>query len=177
MEVATLGAGCFWCVEAIFRELKGVDSVVSGYSGGTVENPNSDQVYSDTPGHAEVAQITFDPKIIRYKQILDVFWATHDPTSINKQGNDVGSQYRSVIFYHNDKQKRVAEESKKEIEKEELYKDPIVTEIVPFEHFYPAENYHQRYYEKNSDKPYCQYVINPKIQKFREKFNALRKKV
>lgn len=153
MEQATFGAGCFWCTEAIFKELKGVERVVSGYAEG-----------------AEVAEITFDPKVISYKQLLNVFWHVYDPTTLNRQGNDIGTQYRSAIFYHNDEQKKAAEKSKREIEKEGIYKDPIVTEIIAFEKFYPAETYHQEYYRKNTDAPYCQFVIDPKLQKFREKF-------
>lgn len=169
-ELATFGTGCFWCTEAIFKELKGVGKVMPGYAGGTVENPTFEQVASGNTDHAEVVQITFDPNIISYEDLLNVFWSVHDPTTLNRQGNDVGTQYRSVIFYHDQKQKDLAEESKKEAEKISLWKDPIVTEITQFINFYPAENYHKDYFEKNTDAPYCQFVINPKLTHFREKF-------
>jgi len=172
-QVATFAAGCFWCSEAIFKELKGVESVMPGYAGGTIPNPNYDQVSSGQTGHAEAIQITFDPKVISYKDLLNVFWSTHDPTTMNRQGPDTGTQYRSVIFYHDDGQKRLAENSKKEAQK--LFKDPIVTQITPFAQFYPAENYHQDYFAKNPDAPYCQLVINPKLTHFREKFKDLTK--
>lgn len=170
LETATLGGGCFWCTEAIFKRLKGVSLVKSGYAGGAVKNPKYEQVSSGNTGHAEAIQITFDPNVIPYEKLLDVFWHLHDPTTKNRQGNDVGSQYRSVIFYHSDQQKRTAEETKKEIEKAGTYKAPIVTEIIPFTNFYEAEGYHQNYYERNTDYPYCQYVITPKIQKLLQKY-------
>ncbi len=172
-EIATLAGGCFWCIEAIFKRLKGVISVEPGYTGGTVEHnskPTYEQVSTGTTGHAEAIQIVFDPTVIPYEKLLDVFWATHDPTTKNQQGNDVGTQYRSSIFYHDDKQKKTAEESKEKIVKEGMYKDPIVTEIVPFTNFYKAENYHQNYYDLNQNKSYCTYVISPKIQKLLKEF-------
>lgn len=168
-DTAVFGAGCFWCVETIFERLKGVESVESGYAGGTTENPTYEQVCNGNTGHAEVARIIYDPEIISYKELLDVFWTTHDPTTLNRQGADVGTQYRSVIFYLNDEQKQSAEKSKKE-SAPQLWSDEIVTEITSLEKFYPAENYHQDYYNQNSEKSYCKFVINPKLQKFREKF-------
>jgi len=164
-EVATLANGCFWCGEAIFKRLKGVKSVVPGYSGGMVENPSYDLVCTGKTGHAESIQIEFDPKVIPYERILDVFWHTHDPTTLNRQGNDVGTQYRSVIFYHSQKQKEVAEKSKMELEKEGSYKSSIVTEITPFNDFYVAEDYHKNYYDNNQAAPYCNFVIDPKVRK------------
>ena len=171
-ETATFGAGCFWCVEAIFQELNGVHSVVSGYTGGTADNPTYQQVCSGTTGHAEAVQITFDPAVISYADLLYVFWRTHDPTTLNRQGSDVGAQYRSVIFYHNEVQKAVAEQSKKEAEAAGLWPNPIVTEIVPFRNFYQAETYHQDYYRLNPDQPYCHFVIDPKIRKFKKEFQG-----
>ncbi|MEZ5001398.1 MAG: peptide-methionine (S)-S-oxide reductase MsrA [Chitinophagales bacterium] len=168
MEVATLGAGCFWCVEAIFQDLKGVSKVVSGYSGGHVKNPAYREVCNGTTGHAEVIQVSFDPAIISYDQILEVFWNTHDPTTLNRQGNDVGTQYRSAIFYHSEDQKKTAEASKINVAKD--FNAPIVTEIVPFEVFYSAEDYHQNYYNENGNQPYCSIVISPKVDKFRKKY-------
>jgi peptide-methionine (S)-S-oxide reductase len=170
-EVATLASGCFWCSEAIFKRLKGVKSVVPGYSGGVVENPSYDLVCTGKTGHAESVQIEFDPKVIPFEKILDIFWHTHDPTTLNRQGNDVGTQYRSAIFYHNQKQKEVAEKSKKELEKEGVYKSSIVTEITPFSNFYVAEDYHKNYYDNNQDAPYCNYVIDPKVHKLLLKFS------
>ncbi len=160
-EIATLGGGCFWCTQAIFQRLKGVTSVMSGYAGGSMENPSYDKVSTSTTGHAETIQIEFDPAIISYEKILEVFWATHDPTTLNRQGADVGTQYRSVIFYHNEKQKKIAEK---------LKQSSFVTQILPYGKFYKAEDYHQDYYEKNKTAPYCQIVINPKIQKLLEEF-------
>ena len=163
-EIATLGGGCFWCTETIFKRLKGVISVVSGYAGGSAEQnspPSYEQVSSGTTGHAETIQIEFDDSIISFEKILEVFYATHDPTTLNRQGADVGTQYRSVMFYHNDKQKELAEKSKQPY---------FVTQILPFDKFYKAEEYHQNFYEKNKSSPYCQIVINPKIQKLIEKF-------
>lgn len=168
MGVATLGAGCFWCVEAIFQDLKGVSKVVSGYSGGHVKNPAYREVCNGTTGHAEVIQVSFDPAIISYDQILEVFWNTHDPTTLNRQGNDVGTQYRSAIFYHSKDQKKTAEASKINAAKD--FNAPIVTEIVPFEVFYSAEDYHQNYYNENGNQPYCSIVISPKVDKFRKKY-------
>ena len=169
-EIATLGAGCFWCVEAIFQDLKGVRKVISGYTGGTVENPTYEQVCTGTTGHAEAVQITFEPTIISYAELLDVFWRTHDPTTLNRQGADVGTQYRSAIFYHSDEQRQLAEQSKKDIDASDLWPNPIVTEIVPFSNFYEAEAYHQNYFQLNPNQPYCRAVINPKVQKFRKSF-------
>jgi peptide-methionine (S)-S-oxide reductase len=168
LATATLGAGCFWCVEAIFQELEGVHRVVSGHAGGEVENPTYEQVCSGETGHAEVVQITFDPHVITYQDLLEVFWRTHDPTTLNRQGNDVGTQYRSVIFYHDDEQKRLAEASKAEAQR--LFDDPIVTEIVPLTAFYAAEGYHQNFYRLNPSQPYCHFVIDPKVQKFRKAY-------
>lgn len=167
-EVATLAVGCFWCSEAIFKRLKGVESVVPGYAGGHVEHPTYEQVCAGTTGHAEAIQIDFDPTLIPFEKILDVFWHTHNPTTLNQQGNDIGPQYRSVIFYHGDMQKEIAEKSKKELEK--IYSDPIVTTIEPFTNFYPAENYHKDYFDKNKNAPYCNFVIDPKIKKLLKKF-------
>ena len=171
LETATLGAGCFWCVEAVFDDLKGVEDVVSGYSGGQTENPTYRQVCDGTTGHAEVAEIRFDPSVISFKDILRVFFSVHDPTTMNRQGADIGTQYRSAIFYHNDDQKRDAEEIVKEITDEAVYDDPIVTEIVPFEKFWPAEDYHQEYFANNPNVPYCAAVVSPKVKKFRQKFS------
>ena len=173
METATLAGGCFWCTEAILKRLKGVTSVESGYSGGQMDNPNYDKVSMGTTGHAEAVQITFDPNIISYATLLDVFWKLHDPTTLNKQGADVGTQYRSVIFYHTDEQKKIAEKSKSELEKSGIYYDPIVTQIVPFEKFYKAEDYHQEYYYTNATNPYCRIVIDPKITKLYKDFSSL----
>lgn len=170
IDTATFGAGCFWCVEAIFKELKGVKSIISGYSGGNVENPTYEQVCSGKTGHAEVCQITFDSNIISFKELLEVFWQTHDPTTLNRQGNDVGTQYRSVIFYHNESQRNIAEFYKEELNKSGAFNSPIVTEIVKFNKFFPAENYHQDYYSNNVYQPYCQFVVKPKLEKFKKAF-------
>ena len=175
LDTAVFGAGCFWCTEAIFEELKGVQSVEAGYAGGTVENPSYEQVCSGTTGHAEVARIIFDPSVMSYEDLLEVFWTTHDPTTLNRQGADVGEQYRSVIFYLNDKQKESAEKSKKDVARQ-IWDDPIVTSIEPLKNFYKAEDYHQDYYDNNPTKGYCQYVINPKLEKFRKKFKEKLKK-
>ena len=169
-QIATLANGCFWCTEAIFKRLKGVKSVLPGYSGGVVKNPSYDEVCTGKTGHAESIQIEFDPTVIPYEKILDVFWHTHDPTTLNRQGNDVGTQYRSAIFYHDQKQKEIAEKSKRDLEKAGVYKNPIVTEITPFKNFYVAEDYHKDYYEKHQDAPYCSFVINPKVHKLIEKY-------
>lgn len=169
-DTATFGAGCFWCVEAMFENLKGVISVTSGYSGGNVANPTYEQVCSDTTGHAEVIQVVYDPKVISYPDLLEAFWNSHDPTTLNRQGADVGKQYRSVIFYHNDEQRRLAEEYKAQLDKSGAFSKPIVTQIVPYTNFYKAEDYHQQYYDRNGQAPYCQYVIRPKLEKFRQKF-------
>jgi peptide-methionine (S)-S-oxide reductase len=169
-EIATLANGCFWCSEAVFKRLKGVKSVLPGYSGGIVKNPSYDQVCTGKTGHAESIQIEFDPKDISFERILDIFWHTHNPTTLNRQGNDVGTQYRSAIFHHNQKQKEIAEKSKKELENEGIYKDPIVTEITPFRNFYVAEDYHKNYYENHQDAPYCNIVIDPKMNKLLLKY-------
>lgn len=169
-EIATLAGGCFWCTEAIFKRLKGIISVTPGYAGGNIENPSYEEVSTGTTGHAESIQIEFSPQQIPYKEILGIFWHTHDPTTLNRQGNDIGTQYRSVIFYHNKRQKEEALKSKEEIEKEGVYKDRIVTQIIPFTNFYKAESYHLDYYDKNRDYPYCTFVINPKIQKLIQKY-------
>ena len=170
LETATLAAGCFWCVEAVFDDLRGVESVESGYSGGHTINPTYQQVCSETTGHAEVIQLKFDPDVISFKEILQVFFAVHDPTTLNRQGNDVGSSYRSAIFYHSDEQRRVAEKVVEEVEAEAVYDSPIVTEIKPFDKFYVAENYHQEYFANNPNQPYCAAVVAPKVAKFRQKF-------
>lgn len=169
-ETATFGEGCFWCSEAIFGSLKGVISVESGYSGGTTKNPTYEEVCTGETGHAEVVQIKFDPTIISYKELLEVFWKTHDPTTLNRQGADVGTQYRSVIFYHSPEQKELAEKYKEELTKEQVFNKPVVTQIVPFTHFYKAENYHQDYFANHPNQGYCQFVIVPKLEKFRKIF-------
>lgn len=171
-EIATLANGCFWCSEAIFRRLKGVKSVLPGYTGGTTKNPSYDQVCTGITGHAESTQIQFDPKIISFEKILDIFWHTHNPAILNRQGSDVGTQYRSAIFYHDEKQKEIAEKSRKEFEAEGAYKDPIVTEISPFKIFYVAEDYHKNYYEEHLDAPYCNFVIDPKIHKLLQQYGS-----
>ncbi|MFX1559181.1 MAG: peptide-methionine (S)-S-oxide reductase MsrA [Promethearchaeota archaeon] len=170
METITFGSGCFWCTEAVFQQLKGVSSVVSGYSGGHVENPTYQQVVTGRTGHAEVCQIQFDPEQISFEDLLEVFFNTHDPTTPNRQGSDVGTQYRSVIFYHNEEQRKIAERVKTELDKSGPWKNPIVTEIVPFEKFYKAEDYHQNYYRNNPNQGYCQLVIAPKLSKFEKVF-------
>jgi peptide-methionine (S)-S-oxide reductase len=170
LEKATFGGGCFWCTEAVFQEVKGVHSVVSGYAGGTVENPTYYQICTGTTGHAEVIQITFDTDVISYAEVLEVFWRTHDPTTLNRQGADSGPQYRSVIFYHNDQQRAIAEQVKRDLQAAGVWKRPIVTEIVPLTNFYVAEDYHQDYYQQNRYQPYCYVVIDPKLQKFRKDF-------
>lgn len=169
-ELATLGGGCFWCLEAVYLELKGVEAVVSGYAGGTVPNPTYYQVCAETTGHAEVVQLTFNPNVISYKEILQVFFTIHDPTTLNRQGNDVGTQYRSAIYYHSPEQKRIAEETIKEITADKVWDAPIVTEVAALDVFYPAEDYHQEYFWRNPYQPYCQYVIIPKVAKFRKYF-------
>jgi peptide-methionine (S)-S-oxide reductase len=170
MKTATFGAGCFWCIEAVYQELKGVKKVVSGYAGGTVKNPTYQQVCTGTTGHAEVAQITYDPELITFPELLEVFWKTHDPTTLNRQGPDSGTQYRSVIFYHDDEQKKLAEEYKAKLDASGAFNSPIVTQIAKLPEFYPAENYHQNYYRSNPNQGYCQYVIVPKLEKFRKVF-------
>lgn len=169
-EKATFGSGCFWCTEAIFERVKGVKAVVSGYSGGHVENPSYEEVCTGNTGHAEAVQLAFDPEEVSYDELLEIFWKTHDPTTLNRQGNDVGTQYRSVIFYHNEEQKKKAEGYKEELEKAKIWKDPIVTRIEPLKKFYSAEGYHQDYYALNPEKGYCSFVITPKIEKFEKVF-------
>jgi peptide-methionine (S)-S-oxide reductase len=171
MQTATLANGCFWCTEAVFQRLKGVTSVQSGYAGGHRENPSYYEVSSGESGHAESLQIEFDPKIISFETLLHIFFATHDPTTLNRQGNDVGTQYRSEIFYHDDEQKQIAEKVKAELDKSGAYKDPIVTAITQFTNFYPAAEEHKNYYENNPNAPYCRVVIDPKIRKLLEKYN------
>lgn len=176
MDTATFGAGCFWCVEAQFQLLDGVLSVTSGFSGGTIKNPSYKEVCTGRTGHAEVCQIIFDPLKISYDEMLAAFWKTHDPTQLNRQGNDEGTQYRSVIFYHNEKQKELAEKYKKELNDSKAWDQPIVTEISPFTVFYKAEDYHQDYYNTNGGEPYCHYVIQPKVEKFKQVFKDKLKK-
>lgn len=170
LEMATFGAGCFWCTEAQFQVLKGVEKVESGYAGGTVPNPTYRQVCTGNTGHAEVTNIYYDPSQISYDQLLAAFWMAHDPTQLNRQGNDVGTQYRSVIFYHNDEQKKLAEAYKEKLNKENVYGKPVVTEISASPVIYKAEDYHQNYYKENGDQPYCQFVIKPKMEKFQKVF-------
>jgi peptide-methionine (S)-S-oxide reductase len=169
-EIATLAGGCFWCLEAVYDDLKGVEDVVSGYSGGKTPNPTYQQVSTGMTGHAETVQITFDPKQVSYEDLLHVFFTIHDPTTLNRQGADVGTQYRSVIFYHNPEQKEIAQRVIHELETEKVYDKPIITELVEFSAFYPAEEYHQEYFTKNPYQPYCQVVIAPKVAKFRKKY-------
>jgi peptide-methionine (S)-S-oxide reductase len=169
-ETATFGGGCFWCVEVVFQELEGVVGVSSGYMGGTVKNPSYREVCEGNTGHAEVVQVVYDPAKISYSDLLQAFWSAHDPTTLNRQGNDRGTQYRSVIFYHNEAQKELAEKFRKELDASGAFNDPIVTEIAPASEFYKAEDYHQNYYNENGDAPYCQFVIKPKLEKFRKVF-------
>jgi peptide-methionine (S)-S-oxide reductase len=169
-EMATLAGGCFWCLEAIFKEVKGVEKVVSGYSGGTTVNPSYNEVCSGTTGHAESVQITFDPRIISFKEILSIFFTVHDPTTLNRQGPDIGTQYRSAIFYHNEEQKTIAEQLIRDLNSSNGWGAPIVTEITPFQNFYPAEEYHQNYYGRKPEQPYCSVVIAPKLDKFRKQY-------
>ncbi|MEP7038065.1 MAG: peptide-methionine (S)-S-oxide reductase MsrA [Acidobacteriota bacterium] len=170
LETATLAGGCFWCTEAVFDNVRGVEDVVSGYSGGHTENPTYSQVCSETTGHAEAVQIKFDPNEISYEEVLQIFFGTHDPTTMNRQGNDVGSSYRSAIFYHSPEQKETAEKVVKNLTDEDVFGKPIVTEITQFTNFYPAEDYHQNYFENNPNQPYCAAVVSPKVGKFRQKF-------
>ena len=176
LETATLAGGCFWCTEAVYLELKGVVDVKPGYSGGHIENPTYKEVCTGTTGHAESVEITFDSDVVSFGDILEVFFMTHDPTTLNRQGNDVGPQYRSVIFYHNEKQKEVAEKAIRLFTEEKVYDRPIVTEVVPFKKFYVAEDYHQNYYNRNKSQGYCQYIITPKLEKFRKIFKDQLKK-
>ena len=167
-ETATLGGGCFWCVEAVYQRVKGVVSVKPGYAGGHVQNPSYKEICTGKTGHAEVAQIVFDNNILSYKQILNVFWQAHDPTTLNRQGNDVGTQYRSVIFYHNEDQKEIAEWSKQNTDKSKYWSNPIVTEITKLNNYSDAEDYHDNYYDKNPNQPYCLFVIRPKLNKLQK---------
>jgi len=176
LKTATLGAGCFWCVEAIFEDLAGVESVVSGYSGGKVINPTYHEVTTGKTGHAEVIHLTYDESIITYPEILEVFWKTHDPTTLNRQGADVGTQYRSAVFYHDDEQRNAAQFYKKKLEESGAFDAPVITEITEFTGFYKAEGYHQNYYDLNPNQPYCSIVITPKLEKFRKAFEGKLKK-
>jgi peptide-methionine (S)-S-oxide reductase len=176
LETATLGGGCFWCTEAVFDSVIGVEDVVSGYSGGHKENPTYQEVCSETTGHAEAVQVKFDANEISYKEILEIFFGTHDPTTLNRQGNDVGSSYRSAVFYHTPEQKETAREVVKELTEEDVFGKPIVTEITEFTNFYPAEDYHQEYFANNPNQPYCMGVVAPKVSKFRQKFSDRLKK-
>ncbi len=169
-DTITLGAGCFWCVEAIFDQLKGVEKVISGYAGGEIKNPSYKEVCTGRTGHAEVCQVIYNPEIISTEELLEVFWQTHDPTTLNKQGGDVGTQYRSAIFYHNDNQKQIAETYKQQLDTSNIFANPIVTEITAFTNFYPAEDYHQDYFELNGEQPYCSAIIKPKVEKFKKNF-------
>jgi len=170
LEKATLGGGCFWCTEAVFLEMEGVEKVFPGYSGGHVKNPAYREVTTGRTGHAEVVQITFNPQVTAFSEILEVFFMTHDPTTLNRQGNDVGTQYRSAIFFHNEEQKQIAEKVIALFEEEKVYDDPIVTEVTPFDAFYLAEDYHHNYFARNKNQPYCQFVVAPKLEKFRKIF-------
>lgn len=169
-ETATLAGGCFWCTEAVFNRLKGVQSVVSGYAASNIPNPSYEAVCTGRTGAAEAIQITFDPAIISYEKLLEIFWHTHDPTTLNRQGNDIGTQYRSAIYYHNDAQKQAALASKAALEQSRAYKKPVVTEITTFTNFYPAEDYHRDYYDRNRAQPYCMFVIDPKVQKLLKEY-------
>ncbi|GMQ24034.1 peptide-methionine (S)-S-oxide reductase MsrA [Algoriphagus sp. oki45] len=175
-ESLILGGGCFWCTEAVFQRLEGVEKVVSGYAGGIVENPTYRQICTGTTGHAEVIQVFFDPKKISLEQLLEVFWVTHDPTTLNRQGADVGPQYRSAVFYLNENQKETAERMKKELNEAQVFDSPIVTEVTAFCNFYPAENYHQDYFNLNGMQPYCQFVVRPKVEKLKKYFADRMKK-
>jgi peptide-methionine (S)-S-oxide reductase len=171
-DIATIAGGCFWCTEAVFNRLKGVISVIPGYAASQVENPSYEAVCTGRTGAAEAIQITYDPSIISYDKLLEIFWHVHDPTTLNRQGNDTGTQYRSAIFYHNEEQRQQALASKEALEKEGVYKNPVVTEITPFTNFYPAENYHRDYYDRNRAAPYCMLIINPKIQKLLKEYRS-----
>ncbi len=171
LEKATLGGGCFWCTEAVFLQLKGVEKVVPGYSGGHIKNPAYREVTTGRTGHAEVVQLTYDPGVVSFKEILEVFFATHDPTTLNRQGNDVGTQYRSAVFYHSEEQRQIAEEVIQLMEKEQVYNDPVVTEVTAFDAFYLAEDYHHNYFARNKNQPYCQFVVAPKVEKFKKVFS------
>ncbi len=175
-EIATFAGGCFWCTEAIFSELKGVQSVQPGYSGGNLPNPSYEQVCTDTTGHAEAVQVTFEPNLISYEDLLNLFFSTHDPTTLNRQGNDIGTQYRSAIFYHDQNQKEIAEKVMREVTNKKIWGKPLVTELVPFKEFYPAEDYHKDYFRRNPNQGYCQVVIAPKVAKFRKHYLDMLKK-
>jgi peptide-methionine (S)-S-oxide reductase len=170
LEVATLAGGCFWCIEGVFREVNGVENVFSGYTGGTTANPTYDEVCTGKTGHAEAVQVNFNPSKISYREILEIFFSVHDPTTLNRQGADLGTQYRSAIFHHNEQQKRVAEELVTELNKADLWDNPVVTQIVPLDTFYPAEDYHKEYFSRHPEQAYCQMVISPKISKFRKQW-------
>ena len=172
LDVITLASGCFWCTEAIFKRVNGVISVVSGYSGGSVDNPTYDEVCTGRTGHAEAVQVQYDPKIVSLESILEIYWYTHDPTTLNRQGNDAGTQYRSAVFYHSPNQKEIALKVKNDLENKRVYSDPIVTEITSFSNFYQAEEYHKDYYDNNRSAPYCNYVIDPKVTKLLTKFSS-----
>ncbi|WP_439487360.1 peptide-methionine (S)-S-oxide reductase MsrA [Algoriphagus sp.] len=171
LNLITLGAGCFWCVEAVFQRLKGVEQVVSGYSGGFVENPTYNAICTGTTGHAEVIQVYYDPTVLSLSELLEVFWTTHDPTTLNRQGADVGPQYRSAIFYHTPEQEKLASTLKEQLNESGVFDSQIVTEITGFTNFYPAENYHQDYYNQNGSQPYCQFVVKPKVDKLKKHFS------
>ena len=173
LETATLGGGCFWCLEAVYQTVKGIQKIVSGYAGGEVKDPTYQEVCNGATGHAEVVQITFDPEAITYEDIIYIFWRIHDPTTLNRQGNDVGTQYRSVIFYHDGTQQEIAERSMGETDSSDLWPRPVVTEISELDRFYEAEEYHQNYYRENPDQPYCFMVVDPKVQKFREMYQVM----
>ena len=175
-SLATFGAGCFWCVEAIFQRVEGVEKVVSGYSGGHVKNPSYKEVCNGTTGHAEVCQLTYDPTMVSFEELLEIFWKTHDPTTLNRQGNDVGTQYRSAIFYHNEQQKEIAQAYKKRLNEANAFGNQVVTEIVPFKEMYVAEDYHQNYFNENGSQPYCSFVIQPKVDKLEKVFKDKLKK-
>lgn len=172
MAIATLGAGCFWCIEACFKDIQGVQKVIPGYSGGTADTADYKTVCGGNTDHAEVAQITFDDSVLSFDKLLEMFWFVHDPTQVNRQGNDIGSQYRSVIFYHNNEQKEVAENYRQKLTDEHVWDAPIVTQIVPLKAFYPAEDYHHNYFEMNPENMYCQSVVRPKVEKFKKVFGA-----
>ena len=176
LQTATLAGGCFWCLEAVYDELKGVHSVESGYAGGHVDNPSYRDVCNGNTGHAEVVQIRFDPSVISYRDLLNVFFTIHDPTTLNRQGADIGTQYRSAIFYHDEEQKKIAEETIKDLNTQKIWDNPIVTEVTRFDKFYVAEDYHQEYFTKNPYQPYCQVVVAPKVSKFRKHFLEMLKK-
>lgn len=172
IETATLGGGCFWCLEAVFLEVEGVEDVRSGYCGGETRDPSYREVCTGATGHAEVVRVDFDPSLITFREVLETFFDIHDPTTLNRQGADIGTQYRSVVFYRDEEQRRIAAEVIEELEESGVWEDPIVTELVPGKEFYPAEDYHQDYYNRNPSQPYCQFVIAPKVKKFRHRFRS-----